>query len=110
VRAVGREAIVMIHRGFAFGAGGGLLMIALLMVALLGLALLVVLVVAPRRPAAPAPPVPMVGAPGSIGPQYPPPHPALSPARAILDERLARGEIQVEEYQRLRAALEGPGA
>jgi hypothetical protein len=31
-------------------------------------------------------------------------------ARRILDERLARGEIDTEEYQRLREVLEGgPG-
>ena len=32
---------------------------------------------------------------------------ATSPerARAILDERFARGEVSVEEYQKLRAAL-----
>jgi putative membrane protein len=28
-------------------------------------------------------------------------------ARRILDERLARGEIDIEEYQRLRDAIEG---
>lgn len=31
-----------------------------------------------------------------------------SAARALLDERLARGEIDPEDYQRRRALLEGP--
>lgn len=34
--------------------------------------------------------------------------PADSRARAILDERLAAGEIDTREYERLRAALQDP--
>ncbi|MGZ4480347.1 MAG: hypothetical protein ACXVW2_17160 [Nocardioidaceae bacterium] len=44
-----------------------------------------------------------------------PPPPRAAPAtqaRAVLDDRLARGEIDVAEYRERRAALEqdGPGA
>lgn len=34
--------------------------------------------------------------------------PAPAPARALLDERFARGEIDADEYGRRRALLEGP--
>jgi len=33
-------------------------------------------------------------------------HPEANSARAILDARLARGEISIEEYRQLRAELE----
>lgn len=36
--------------------------------------------------------------------------PAAKTARALLDERLARGDIDVTEYQTRRAALEIPNA
>lgn len=105
----------MIHRGYMFNSGGGLLLIAFFLLAVLGIGLLVLLALAPHRTAATAPPLPpgAYAAPAPPAPTGPPagwPAPALSPARAILDERLARGEVPVEEYQRLRAALEGPGA
>ena len=45
--------------------------------------------------------------PGQAGPGG---QPQPGDARRILDERLARGEIDTEEYQRLREVLEsGPG-
>ncbi len=34
--------------------------------------------------------------------------PQPAPARALLDERFARGEIDADEYGRRRALLEGP--
>jgi putative membrane protein len=37
------------------------------------------------------------------------PPPDRSSARRLLDERLARGEIDVETYERLRDALDGGG-
>jgi putative membrane protein len=43
------------------------------------------------------------GSPGS-SPQQPP-QPSKT-ARELLDERLARGEIDLDEYQRLRDAIE----
>ncbi len=36
-----------------------------------------------------------------------PGHPGFPPAKHILDERLARGEIDVEEYRRLRDLITG---
>jgi putative membrane protein len=36
--------------------------------------------------------------------------PGAGTARAVLDERLARGEIDVEEYRRRRELLERPAA
>jgi putative membrane protein len=78
---------------------GGFLLLGFCFLALVGIVLLVVLVLQPSR-TAPQPP-PAAWAPPPVGP------PPVTPARAILDERLARGEITVEEYQRLRAALDG---
>jgi len=102
----------MFHRGYMYGAGGGLLMFGLFLVVAVGIALLVLLVLGPRRAAVtahsqptPFAPPPSQYATGPVGW----PAPATSPARAILDERLAKGEITVEEYQRLRAALDAPG-
>ena len=45
----------------------------------------------------------IIGKPGQAGRDTPQP----GSARRILDERLARGEIQPEEYRRLREALDG---
>ena len=42
--------------------------------------------------------------PGQAGPGD---QPQASDARRILDERLARGEVDTEEYQRLRDLLDG---
>jgi hypothetical protein len=78
---------------------GGFLLLGFCFLALVGIVLLVVLVLQPSRSTPPPPPA--AWAPPPVGP------PAVTPARAILDERLARGEITVEEYQRLRAALDG---
>jgi putative membrane protein len=89
----------MIHRGYGLGYGGGLLLLLLVLMVLLGLALLLAVVLLPRRSAAPVATAPL---------QAPALAAAPSPARVIIDERLARGEISVEEYQQLRAALEGP--
>lgn len=50
---------------------------------------------------------PVTGAtrrPGQAGPGG---QPQASDARRILDERLARGEVDTEEYQRLRNLLDG---
>jgi putative membrane protein len=90
----------MIHRGVGFGFGGVLLIALFVLMALLGLALLLAVVLLPHRATATVGPAPAQ--------TLAPPPAAPSAARVILDERLARGEITVEEYQRLRAALEAP--
>ena len=46
------------------------------------------------------------GAPGPMRPQHRPP---LPPALQILDERLARGEIEIDDYMTRKAALLGGG-
>lgn len=48
------------------------------------------------------------GPPFGPGPAEPPAPPAASePPRELLKRRLAAGEIDVEEYERLRAVIEG---
>jgi len=84
--------------GMAWGWVGAFL-------ALLALAALIVLVV--RSFTAGAPPGTPPGAPPGPQPQsygqIPPPR---SNARAILDERLARGEVTPDEYREIRRALD----
>jgi len=94
--------------GHGYGMGWGWLVAFL---ALLALAALIVLVV--RSFTAGAPP----GTPPGAPPGPPPSHGQLSPprsnARAILDERLARGEVTPDEYREIRRALDEtppPGA
>jgi len=93
-------------RRYGFGMnGGGLLLLAFCFLALVGIVLLVVLVLQTHRAPASQPPT---APPGAWPPPQAPQAPTAPPsqARTILDERLARGEIGVEDYQRLRAALD----
>ncbi len=80
----------MMWDGYGY-PGAGLLMMFLLVVLVLGLIVAVVFSYLVRRPFPP----------GSGGKADP------SSARTILDERFAKGELDVEEYQRDRAALGG---
>lgn len=48
------------------------------------------------------------GGPGPLG-HHPHHRPPMPPALQILDERLARGEIEVEDYMTRKAALLGSG-
>ena len=54
------------------------------------------------RPATPRPATPRPGTAGTGGPSAP------DPARAVLDERLARGEIDEAEYRDRLTVLSGP--
>ena len=78
-----------------WGAGDWLLMTLLMTLLWAGLAVLVVLVVRALRPVG--------GPPESPGPSHP--QPPVSPAEAVLRDRFARGEIDVEEFERRRAVL-----
>lgn len=42
----------------------------------------------------------------AVGRLFPPTTPPPTPARATLDERLARGEVDPEQYRRLRDLIE----
>ncbi len=85
--------------GFGFG---GMVLVFLLLLLVFGAAAALVAWLVTRGPHAPPGPAgPVVGGP------------PVNPARAMLDDRLARGEIDVAEYRERRAALEqaepGPG-
>lgn len=80
---------------YGYGMGLGWLWLIL---ALLGLAALIVLVV---RSFTTGPPP---GSPPAHGPH--PGQPPRSNARAILEERLARGEVTPDEYREIRRALD----
>lgn len=87
-------------RGDLFGAGGAIVM-GLGLIVIVGL--IIWLVVAQGRPAAGATPhATYTGTP--VPPPAAPPL-APDPAETILRERLARGEIDAEEFQRVLAAL-----
>lgn len=80
--------------GWYNGLGGGWLAMSLMMffwIALIGVAIWVAVRVAGRGPAAP-------GTSATLTP------------RAILDHRLASGEIDAEQYAQLRRLLEGQSA
>jgi len=88
--------------GMAWGWVGAFL-------ALLALAALIVLVVRSFTAGAPpgTPPRTPPGAPpGPQPPSYGQILPPRSNARAILDERLARGEVTPDEYREIRRALD----
>ncbi|KAE8765102.1 SHOCT domain-containing protein [Georgenia thermotolerans] len=113
--------------GYGYGASWawgllGFLFSVLVIVAIVVLVLLAVRLV--RSGSHPAPPMsgPGMGPPGQPGmgaapsPYGPGPGPygpaagagpGMTPARQILDERFARGEIGADEYHELRRHLEG---
>ena len=85
---------------YGYGNGGGhwglwILMIVAMVVFWGALAWIIVTLVRQR------------GGPASSQPA--PPHGMPSDALRILDERLARGEIEEDEYKRRRALIEGTG-
>ena len=93
----------MLHDGYGYGNGGGhwglwIVMIIAMLVFWGGLAWVIVTLVRQRG----SHPDPRLLPPG--GP--PPGNPAAGALR-ILDERLARGEIEDEEYKRRRDLIRG---
>ncbi|HEY5185478.1 MAG TPA: SHOCT domain-containing protein [Actinomycetes bacterium] len=84
------------RRGAAGLGPAGWLLAALLLLTLAAVVVLVVVLLATRRSTQPQ------------GSASTPPAAGPSAARVLLDERLARGEIDPEDYQRRRALLEGP--
>ena len=82
-----------------WSAGGWVLMITLMVLFWVAIAAAVVWLVRSTQRSAPHPYPP---------PQLPPAPPApIDPARRILDERFARGEISEEEYRHRRDVLAG---
>ena len=82
------------------GFGGGVLMIACLVLFVSAAAVLVWLLVRGRSTA-------VAGAPTAAAPIAPPAPNPLANAEAILAERLARGEISPDDYRAAAAALRG---
>lgn len=83
------------HGAAGLGVAGWLLAV-LLLLSLAAVVVLVAVLVAARRSTQPQA---SASVPSGAG---------TSAARVLLDERLARGEIDPEDYQRRRALLEGP--
>lgn len=92
--------------GWYEGTGWGtwlvmvLVMVAFWTLVVVGLVTLLRWTASPR-PATPRPATPRPGTAGTGGPSAP------DPARAVLDERLARGEIDEAEYRSRLATLRG---
>ena len=87
---------------FGPGPGGGIVgrIVGLLfMLALFALVILAIVYLARRMRATQ---LPAAQTPATAGITQP------APARALLDERFARGEIDADEYSRRRALLDGP--
>lgn len=84
--------------GYGWGGMGGGWLVGLLVGAVLLLGLVAVVVVAVRTARQRSAPPPAGDA-----------VPAHSRARAVLDERYARGDIDDEEYRRRLEVLAGPG-
>jgi putative membrane protein len=89
------------HDGYGAGGHGGLwiLMVVAMVVFWGALAWIIVTLVRQRG----APPAPVPQATASSAP------PAGSAALDILDQRLARGDIDEDEYSRLRSLIERSG-
>lgn len=87
--------------GMGWGMGWAWLFWILLVLGVIVLVTLLVVVLARGGSAA--------GRRGRAGPEVPPTGAGRSRAREILEERYARGEISVEEFQERRRALEGNG-
>ena len=104
------EVVAMMH-GYGYGGDGLFLFMGLLSFLLLIVGVLVIAAVVARfarrgggwghgpgrHPGAPGAPGAGWGAPGAAGPS--------AAALGILEERLARGEIDIETYRALRAEL-----
>jgi putative membrane protein len=92
----------MMYHGYGYGGhhwGLWILMLVAMVVFWAALAWVIVTLVRHRGTGAAPPPA----APG------PPATPSAGDAVRILDERLARGEIDGEEYSRRRSLIEGSG-
>ncbi len=82
------------HDRYDYGMSwGGFVLMGLLLLILVGLAVGLVVWLVTRPDAAPPPAATSTG--------------SVSPARAILDERFARGDIDEDEYRRRRVMLDG---
>lgn len=92
------------HSGFDMmgWSGGGLGLIMIAPVGIIIVIVIIILVAMSDRPSSTSGVVPYHA---QYYPPYPPVPPSSSDSLAILDRRLASGEISIEEYNRIKAEL-----